>query len=422
VGLQPWTPRGCLDGASVRGKNGLRRPYVSVSAQALLALSADVMGLFAGGLVSLLSPWFRSRPWLLALYPPILTVRGDISGIFSGNLSTMLHLGLIAPRLRRNTETYYSLLSSIYVLTFLDTLGMGLIAFILNLSLGIISPLYLPLYLLVPLVTCILAVLCSMPLTILIAIIGYRKGLDPDIIVYPWLSSINDILVSASYATVAALIIIIWDLGFKILLTGFLAALVLSLLIIWRRWRDPLFREIIREGTVAVILSTLLASLNGVVLSQLREGIASHPGIIVLYPSLIDTLGDVGSIIGSLTTTSLALGYIKSLRDLLDEGLRRTLRVEAVAAPLHLLFALITYLLLGMPNMGVLKFLVSVSLLTNLLSFLSISLFALLLAHITHRRGLNPDNVVIPAITSASDTTATLTLLPALAITRLIGL
>jgi len=101
--------------------------------------------------------------------------------------------------------------------------------------------------------------------------------------------------------------------------------------------------------------------------------------------------------------------------------LRRTLRVEAVAAPLHILFALLAYLLLGLPDVEVLKFLISVSLLTNLLSFLSISLLALLLAHITHRRGLNPDNVVIPAITSASDTTATLTLLPALAITRLIA-
>lgn len=380
------------------------------------------MGLFAGGLVSLLSPWFRSRPWLLALYPPILTVRGDISGIFSGNLSTMLHLGLISPRLRRNTETYYILISSIYVLTFLDTLGMGLIAFLLNVSLGGASLEYLPLYLLVPSVTCILAVLCSMPLTVLIAIIGYRRGLDPDIIVYPWLSSINDILVSASYAAVAALIIIIEDLGFRILLAGFLCALLVSLLIIYRRWKNPLFREIIREGTVVVILSTLLASFNGVVLSRLREGIATHPGILILYPSLIDTLGDIGSIIGSLTTTSLALGYIRSLRGLLDEGLRRTLRVEAVAAPLHLLFALITYFLLGMPNVDVLRFLISVSLLTNLLSFLSISLLSLLLAHITHRRGLNPDNVVIPAITSASDTTATLTLLLALAIMRLMGL
>ena len=44
-----------------------------------------------------------------------------------------------------------------------------------------------------------------------------------------------------------------------------------------------------------------------------------------------------------------------------------------------------------------------------------------LLAYIAHGRGLNPDNVVIPLIASASDTTATLRLLPALALTRLIA-
>ena len=419
MGLQPWTPWGCLDGANVRGRSGLRRPYASVSAQALLALSIDSMGLFAGGLVSLLSPLFRSRPWLLALYPPILTVRGDISGIFSGNLSTMLHLGLIYPRLRRNTETYYSLISSIYALTLLDTLGMSLIAFLLNLPLGIASMRHLGLYLLLPTVTCLSAVLISIPLTTLMAISGYRRGLDPDIILYPCLSSINDLLVSGSYAAVATLSTS--HLGVGILSALFISALISAAAIIYMHRGDELFTSVIREGTLTVLSSTLLASLNGVVLSGLREGILRHPGILILYPSLLSTLGDIGSIIGSLTTTSLALGYVRDLKGILDEGLRRTLRVEAVAAPLHLLFALIAYLLLGMPNLAVLRFLVSVSLLTNLLSFLSISLLALLLAHITHRRGLNPDNVVIPAITSASDTTATLTLLPALAITRLIG-
>jgi len=420
VGLQPWTPWGCLDGANVRGERGLRRPYASVSAQALLALSVDSLGLLAGGLVSLLTPLLRSRPWLLALYPPILTVRGDISGIFSGNLSTMLHLGLIYPRIRGNTRTYYSLISSIYVLTLLDTLGMGLIAFMLNLPLGIASIGHLGLYLLLPTVTCLVAVLISIPLTTLIAISGYRRGLDPDIILYPCLSSINDILVSGSYAAVAALSIT--KLGVWMLSMLFLSALMAAAAIIYLFRGDELFASIIREGTLTVLFSTLLASLNGIVLSRLREGILRHPGILILYPSLLSTLGDIGSIIGSLTTTSLALGYVRSLRGILDEGLRRTLRVEAVAAPLHILFALLAYLLLGLPDVGVLRFLISVSLLTNLLSFLSISLLALLLAHITHRRGLNPDNVVIPAITSASDTMATLTLLPALAITRFIGL
>jgi mgtE-like transporter len=403
----------------VRREGGLRRPYASVSAQALLALSVDVMGLFAGGLVSLLSPWFRSKLWLLALYPPILTVRGDISGIFSGNLSTMLHLGLILPRLRRNTDTYYSLISSIYVLTFLDTLGMGLISFTLNLLIGIASPTHVSLYLLIPTMTCILAVLVSMPITMFIAITGYKRGLDPDIIVYPYLSSINDVLVSASYAATSTLALS-GDLGFSILSAAFLSFLIVSALIAWKRRGDSLFREIIREGTVTVLLSTLLASLNGIILSRLTGRILRHPGILILYPALIDTLGDIGSIIGSLTTTSLALGYVRDLRGILNEGLRRTMMIEAIAAPLHLLFAVVTFLLLGIPNIEVLRFLIIISLLSNLFSFLAISLFTLLLAHITYQRGLNPDNVVIPAITSTSDAVATFTLLPALAITRLL--
>lgn len=379
------------------------------------------MGLFAGGLVSLLSPWFRSRLWLLALYPPILTVRGDISGIFSGNLSTMLHLGLILPRFKRNTDTYYSLISSIYVLTFLDTLGMGLISFTLNLLLSIASPTHLSLYLLISTMTCILAVLVSMPITMFIAITGYKRGLDPDIIIYPYLSSINDVLVSASYVATSTLALIS-DLGFSILLTAFLSSLIISALIAWKKRGDPLFREIIGEGTVTVLLSTLLASLNGIILLRLTGGILRHPGILILYPALIDTLGDIGSIIGSLTTTSLTLGYVRGLRGILNEGLRRTLRVEVVAAPMHLLYALVAFLLLGMPSVEVLLFLMAISLLSNLLSFLAISLFTLLLAHITYKRGLNPDNVVIPAITSTSDVVATFTLLPALAITRLLAL
>ncbi len=58
----------------------------------------------------------------------------------------------------------------------------------------------------------------------------------------------------------------------------------------------------------------------------------------------------------------------------------------------------------------------------NLLSFGVISVFALYSAHRAFERGLNPDNVVIPAITTASDTAATLALSPAVAAARLLGL
>jgi hypothetical protein len=99
----------------------------------LLAFSINLIGFFGGGAVAALGPLFSENPWILALYPPILTVRGNLSGLYSGNLSTMLHLGLILPRFRGNTDYYSNLNRVIFFLTFIDTMIIGLVSFMIGL-------------------------------------------------------------------------------------------------------------------------------------------------------------------------------------------------------------------------------------------------------------------------------------------------
>ncbi|RLI09889.1 hypothetical protein DRO42_03105, partial [Candidatus Bathyarchaeota archaeon] len=212
------------------------------------------MSLLAGGVISLFTPRFRASPWILALFPPILTIRGDISGILSGNLTTMLHLGLIRPRIRGNTDAYRSLVCAVLVLTFVDTLAMGVISFSLNLLFGRASLTQLYIYATVPTVACIMAVAVSIPLTSLTAIAAYRKGLDPDILVYPILASVNDIVVTVSFAATASLVIA-GGLGFHLLGVAFLTVMILCVLLAWRSRHAELFVQTLREGTVVVILS-----------------------------------------------------------------------------------------------------------------------------------------------------------------------
>ena len=64
--------------------------------------------------------------------------------------------------------------------------------------------------------------------------------------------------------------------------------------------------------------------------------------------------------------------------------------------------------------MVLLSQLVVVAVSANVSSFIIISLLALVVANITFKRGLNPDNLVIPAITSISDSVATLCIFPAI--------
>ncbi len=402
---------------------GPKRPfYSSIPAQTLIALLFNTLSLVAGGLISIFTPQFKAAPWILALFPPVLTIRGGIGGIFSGNLATMLHIGLIRPQMRKNTPVYYQLISSIFVITLVDTLIMGGTSFLLNLALGRVSVQHLLIFMVVPPVACVTAMAISIPLTMMIAIMTFRRGLDPDILVYPILASVNDIVVSTVF--VATVFLVLWGGAYQILLWAiFLLILTATGYIAWQNWRVPFFFKTIKEGATVVVTSSIFGSLNGAFLSRMSAELLRYPGVMVLYPGLTNALGNIGSIIGSTTTTNLALGYIRDLRDEVKASISTIMQVEGVALLIHGFFGLVTYAIVR-PSVKAadLASLISVAILSNLISFLPIAIVALAVAHAAYKRGLNPDNVAIPVITTVADTAATLTLFLVLNILDLIGL
>ena len=369
--------------------------------------------------MAVFTPIFSVNPWILALFPPILTVRGGIGGIFSGNLATMMHLGLVKPQIRGNTEHYKGLIKSVIVITVMDTLILGAFSFIVNVVNGSAQLGQWFLFISVPTVACTLAVCISIPITSLIAIETFNRGLDPDIMVYPILASINDIVVTVFFVTVVFLNL--WGGIFY----GVFAALfvvivsVVGYLAVKSR-DDSFFQQTIREGTFVVVLSSVFGSVNGVLLSNLGPSLAAMPGLMTMYPALTNALGNVGSIIGSKTTTDIAMGYSKSFMEELKELGKRIVQVEVPAAFMHVVFGVIAFML-SVGQGAALMPLIGVALSSNLMSFIIITVFALWSAHLAFERGLNPDNVVIPAITSVSDTTATLAITPAIMVARLLG-
>ena len=109
-------------------------------------------------------------------------------------------------------------------------------------------------------------------------------------------------------------------------------------------------------------------------------------------------------------------GYLIVRRDI-SKYLAQKLMAIAGAV---IVFGVIAYLMSAGQGAS-LGFLLFVSLSCNLMSFLFVSLFALWSAHVSFERGLNPDNIVIPAITSLSDTTATVAVNPAIYLAQLLG-
>ena len=187
--------------------------------------------------------------------------------------------------------------------------------------------------------------------------------------------------------------------------------------------RVRFFHQTIREGTAIVILSSVFGSINGFFLSGMGARLQEHPGLMVLYPALTNALGNIGSIIGSTRTTSLALGYMRNFRDEVRSAVSNILQVETVAFGMHVVFGVVTYLIVSPVSPGVsLIFLVSVAVTANISTFLVIGFFALVIAYLSFRRGLNPDNIVIPAITTVSDSVMTVAVTPVIHVLKLLGL
>ena len=350
--------------------------------------------------MSFLSYNFTEFPWILALFPSVLTIRGDISGILSGKLGTMLHTGRIRASFTKNTQEFYLLLKSIFVLALLDTIGMSFFSFLLNLSIGNATKNHLPIYLILPSFVCLASVAVSMPITIAVGILGFKKGLNPDIIVYPAMSTINDVIVAFLFFIAVKSI----EDGFIPFLAIFsLISSFLILLLSKGNIRNLFFRKNIREGVSSIFLSSLLGTFSGSILSTFRLDIESHTGLIAIYPAMMDTIGDIGSIIGSITTTKLAIGVGNSFKRRVQLFIKDALEVEISAITV---FSILGFLggFFSKGDIGKSTVtLVKLALFTNILGFLMISLLSFIIAERTFKKGWDPDNFVIPIVTSSAD-------------------
>ncbi|MEM3153219.1 MAG: magnesium transporter, partial [Candidatus Bathyarchaeia archaeon] len=136
--------------------------------------------------------------------------------------------------------------------------------------------------------------------------------------------------------------------------------------------------------------------------------------IYVVYPALIDTIGDVGAVVGSTATTKLALGTLRASLSSVKNH-----QVEILGAWTASLIMYFAYSVLALLITGVFA---PISLLTFTLFLFTVNVFAAFLiilvsysvAILTYQRGLDPDNFEIPIESSLADSITTISLLVAL--------
>lgn len=392
---------------------GISKSFFSTFKETSLAYFFDIAGLLAGLLVAYQLGIFLFSPWALALYPALISTK-VISGLLSGRLSTALHLGTVYPRFTKNTKSFYKLVDAVIVLTLATSLSVSLISlFIGTLFWGITVVDYSAI--LIVMVSTLAVGLFFSLLTLKVAFISFKRGLDPDIIVYPIMSTAISIFITLCYIGVLNLYFLN-SIGQFPLLVVCLFHISLAAYLLAKDRHEPEFRKTLRESLAMMVFFSFMITVTGTVFRSISNFASDRREIYTIYPALINLVGDVGSVVGSTATTKLALGLLTPTFS--------SLRYHAKNVFSAWLSSLIIFTILALISLGanqvflfssVFDFLLLIWI-SNVISIVAIVLLSYGVSILTFKRGLDPDNFVIPIETSLSTLVTTIALLIALII------
>jgi len=366
--------------------------------ETLLAYSFDIAGLVAGFLIAYQLNVFKMSPWALALYPALISTR-VINGLLSGRLGTALHLGTIYPRFSGNTKSFYKLIHAIIVLTLVTSLTVSLISLFFGSFLWGITFVDFSAIVSVVISTLAIGLIFSL-VTIKFAFISFTRGLDPDIVVYPIISVAASIFITIAYVGVLNLFFFLPFLGRVAIVAIAFTHVILVFYLLAEDKEEPEFLKTIKESLVMLMFVALILTLTGTVFKGIARVAENRREIYTIYPALINMVSNVGSVVGSTANTKLALGLLKpSFTSIKNHGRN----IGSVWVASFLIFTVLALISLFINHVFLLSSVLNfmfVIWLSYVIAFIGIVIVSYGVSIITFRRGLNPENFVIPIETS----------------------
>jgi mgtE-like transporter len=400
-----------IKGAIRISHGGVSKNFWGMFKETSLAYFFDIAGLAAGFLIAYQLNVFRLSPWALALYPTLISTR-VISGLLSGRLSTGLHLGTIHPRFSGNTRSFHKLIHAIIVLTLVTSLTVSLISLLFGYLLWGIALTDFAAISSVMVSTLAIGLLFTF-VTIKVAFVSFRRGLDPDIVVYPIISTAAIIFITLCYIGVLNLFFFL-PLGYLAIIAIGFTHVFLVLYLLSKDKQEPEFITTIRESLLMLMLVAMLVTLTGTIFKGISNFAANRKEIYTIYPALINMVSNVGSVVGSTANTKLALGILTPTFASIKNHAKNILSAGTASLLVVTILALISIAINHVFQLSNVLDFIGTIWLSNVIAVISIVLISYGIAILTFKRGLNPEHFVIPVETSLAAIVTSIALLIAL--------
>ncbi|MCK9297874.1 magnesium transporter MgtE [Methanoculleus sp. YWC-01] len=374
------------------------------------AIVLSIAGIYLGSVRDVLA----LIPGLMVLLPSIIHIRGSIAGVFASRLSSSMHLGEFSIEFEEGSVLGDNIRAS-FVITILIAFVIGIFSYAASRIFGypVIGVTDL---VLISVVTGVIAGAVVMGITLLIALISYRYGLDLDMIGAPTVTTSGD-LVTLPILVLTATFVMLLSPWIRLALGGIAVAAAVAAVVYTQR-RPEGIEPIVRESIFLLIPLSVLGTLAGLTYAFNLDALVTIAAFLILIPPFTGGLGSIGGILGSRLSTGMHTGELNPSflpeRDVVHHFIISYL-YTLILLPLLALIAHGAAVLMGLNSPG-LGMLVIISLAAGLVVMTLVNGVAYVTASLSFRYGLDPDNFGIPVITSLID------LIGAAALVAVIGL
>ncbi|PSP43276.1 hypothetical protein BRC68_08160 [Halobacteriales archaeon QH_6_64_20] len=187
----------------------VRGVAVNAYREALPILSVSALGgLFAGLVLGGMEAELREIRGLLVLVPALLATRGNVYGSLGARLGSALHQGLIEPYVSANDDrlraaVVAAVASGLFVSSLAAVMAFGLLA--------VLGQPVAPIWMLVgvALISGVIGGAILVTTVVTVVIVGYRRGLNPDTLAGPVVTTTGDVVGTATLLIAARIVLAI---------------------------------------------------------------------------------------------------------------------------------------------------------------------------------------------------------------------
>jgi mgtE-like transporter len=165
------------------------------------------------------------------------------------------------------------------------------------------------------------------------------------------------------------------------------------------------WKKIVKHGLPLLTITILIEIFAGQILQGNQESLLLFPIFLISIPVINSISGNIGSVLGARLASGLHVGYISL--SLKDKEMHDNLLIS-------ILIGLITYFILAIviyyialfgniiEDIALIEF-VAIIILTGFLLISVVSFVSVITAFISFKRGLDPDDMVAPVVTTIGD-------------------